>query len=77
MVSRDNPYDMQIKLIMIGDVGIRILVFFYSVLIIVLVQVLGKRTFCFDTPTTPFPQRLSQQLALTLKLKISIWMESA
>jgi hypothetical protein len=71
MASRDNPYDMQIKLIMIGDVGIRIKVLFYSVLIIVLVQVLGKRSFCFDT-STPFPQSLSQQLALTLKLKISI-----
>jgi hypothetical protein len=72
MANRDNPYDMQIKLLMIGDSGTGIKVLFYFGFNYSLSQVLGKHAFCFDTPTTPFPQRLSQQLALTSKLKILI-----
>jgi hypothetical protein len=69
MAGRDNPYDMQIKLLMIGDSG---LMFSHSLIIsnsFLTFQVLVKLVYSFVMPMTHFPQHSLQQSELILKLK--------
>jgi hypothetical protein len=79
MAGRDNPYDMQIKLLMIGDSGMlqHIVALFLQIFLFTLIplssllQVLVKHVYSFVMLMTHFLQHSLQPLELTLKLRIS------
>jgi hypothetical protein len=78
MAGRDNPYDMQIKLLMIGDSGNGNLSLSLSLSLTLFlsfsdphsVQVSERHVYCFAMPMILSPRRSSPPLGLISRLKI-------
>jgi len=68
MAGNQNAFDMQIKLLMIGDSGTAIsYLIFCEIILFLALKALGKHAYFCVTLMIPFHRPLSQQLALTLR----------
>jgi len=69
MAARDNPFDMQIKLLMIGDSGNPCVCYTWSWFPNLFMKVLAKRAYFSDMPTIHSHQHLLQLLGLISRSK--------